>query len=91
MNVYNPLSSMKRLESAGVARQHAEAIAFEIGDSKNDLVTNETLSLKFDSLETKLETKMDAALNRQLVRMGVLIAALLTLATTVIGVLNSLK
>lgn len=91
MNAYNPLSSMKRLESAGLDRQHAEAIAFEIGESTSDLVTNDTLTLKLDAFESRLDAKMDAALNRQLVRIGVLFAALLTLACSVIGVLISLK
>ena len=102
MNAYNPLESTRRLEAAGLDRAQAEAIASEIGDSKNDLVTTDVLALqlstlearldsRFDAQDTKFEAKLDAALSRQLVRIGVLLAALLTLACTVIGVLISLK
>jgi len=124
MNVYNPLDATQAMEAAGLERRQAEAIARVIGDSKNDLVTNDILTLKLDTLESRLdtkldalesrlntrtdalesrfetkmdalelrfETKMDAALNRQLVRIGVLFAAILTLACTVISLLNSVK
>ena len=91
MNAYNPLQSTRRLEAAGLGRAQAEAIASEIGDSKNDLVTTDVLTLKLDTLDTKFETRLDAALNRQLVRIGILFAALMTLACSVIGVLISLK
>jgi len=80
MNAYNPLSATHRLEAAGLDRKQAEAIASEIGDSKSDLVTNETFDIK-----------MEAALNKQLVRFGVLMAGIMAVATTILGTLISLK
>lgn len=71
MNAYNPLESMKRLEQAGLARQHAEAIAAEIGDGTSSLVTKEQL---------------EAALDRVTIRLSVIIGAIITLACTVLGV-----
>jgi hypothetical protein len=80
MNAYNPLTATKRLEAAGLPRQHAEAIAFELDDGTSDLVTKEYLS---DQLET--------ALAKQTVRIGVLTSGIVAVATTVLGVLISLK
>jgi hypothetical protein len=76
MNAYNPLASMKRLEEAGVPRLQAEAIAAEIGDGTSDLVTTE---------------RLDAALDRQTIKLGGFVAALVALATTILGLLISFK
>ena len=71
MNAFNPLESTKRLEAAGFARGHAEAIASEIGDGMSDLVTEE---------------KLNAALDRVTIRLSVIVAGLITLACTILGV-----
>ncbi len=80
MNLYNPLDAMKRLEASGLERRHAEAIASEINESGRDLVTKDFL-----------KEHLDSALAKQTVRMGGLIAAVIALATTILGVLISVK
>lgn len=72
MNAYIPLSSAQRLEAAGLTRKHAEAIAGEISDGTNDLVTKDQL---------------EAALDKQTIRMAVINAGMLTLACTILGTL----
>jgi len=74
MNAYNPLEAMKRLQQAGIARQHAEAIAAEIGDGMGNLVTGEQL---------------EAALDRVTIRLGLIVVGAITLACTVLGVVLS--
>lgn len=74
MNVYNPLDSSKRLEAAGLARQHAEAIASEINGGTASLVTKEQL---------------DAALDKVTIRLSVIMAGIITLACTILGVILS--
>jgi len=91
MNAYNPLESMKRLEQAGIARRHAEAIATEINAGTDDLVTKTYFSEKLDDLSAKLDEKLDAALAKQTVRNGVLTSGIVALATTVLGVLISVQ
>ena len=76
MTAYNPLDSMRRLEAAGMERRQAEAIADEIHDRTTDLVTKDML---------------EAALDRQTIKLGGFVAALIALATTVLGVLISFK
>ncbi len=76
MNAYNPLTSMKRLEGAGLSRQHAEAIAAEISEGTSDYVTKEQL---------------DASLDRLLIRIGLMVSGIVALACTVMGVLVSIK
>ena len=78
MNAYNPLEAMKRLEQAGIARQHAEAIAAEISDGVGDLVTKEYL-----------KEQLDAALDKQTIKIGILMSAIIALACTVMGVVFS--
>ena len=76
MNAYNPLDSMRRLEAAGLNRQQAEAIADEISDGTSDLVTREML---------------EAALDKQTIKLGGFVAAMIVIATTILGVLISIK
>ena len=76
MNAYNPLASMKRLEQSGLPRPQAEAIASEITEGANSLVTKEQL---------------DAAMDRLTVRLGAMVAGIVALACTVMGVLISIK
>ncbi len=80
MNVYNPLDAMKRLEAAGLERRQAEAIASEINDGKSQLVTTD-----------QLDTALDAFGNKLLVKIGLLIAGVVGLACTILGVLISFK
>lgn len=80
MNAYNPLESMKRLEQAGIARQHAEAIATEINVSAGDLVTRDYFS-----------EKLDAAFAKQTVRQGALTAGIVAVATSILGLLISIQ
>ena len=71
MNAYNPLSSAQRLEAAGFPRSQADAIAAEVGQSTNDLVTKEQL---------------EAALDRVTIRLSVILGGIVTLACTILGV-----
>jgi hypothetical protein len=80
MNLYNPLAATKRLEPAGMKRRMAEAIASEINDGKSDLVTKEDL-----------RQQLDATLDKQTIKLGGFVAALFALATTILGMLISLK
>ena len=74
MNIYNPLASTKRLEAAGLARSHAEAIASAINDGTGNLVTKEQL---------------EAALDKVTIRLSIIIGGIVTLACTVLGVVLS--
>ena len=74
MNAYNPLSSAQRLEAAGFPRGQADAIAAEVGQSTNDLVTKEQL---------------EAALDRVTIRLSVILGGIVTLACTILGVVLS--
>ena len=78
MNAYNPLAAMKRPEEAGSARAQAEAIVSEVGESRSELVTKE-----------HLDTALEVALDKFTVRIGVIVAAMLTLFCTIIGTLVS--
>jgi hypothetical protein len=80
MNAFNPLTSTKRLEAAGLSRQQAEAIAFEIDDGTSDLVTKDYLA---DQLES--------ALAKQTIRIGILTSGIVAVATGILGVLISIK
>lgn len=74
MNAYNPLAATHRLESAGLSRKQAEAIASEITDGTDSLVTKEQL---------------EAALDRVTIRLSVILGGIITLACTVLGVVLS--
>lgn len=76
MNMYNPLESTKRLEAAGLAGAQAEAIASEINDGTNDLVTH---------------AQLEAALDRTTIRIGILTSGIVAVATAILGVLISIK
>ena len=76
MNVYNPLDSMRRLEAAGLERRQAEAIADEIVGGTRDLVT---------------KSELEAALDKTTIRIGILTSGIVAVATTILGVLISLK
>jgi len=78
MNAYNPLESMKRLEQAGIVRQHAEAIAAEINAGTDDLVTKDYFK----------ET-LAAALDRVTIRLSVIMVASISLACTILGLVLS--
>jgi len=78
MNAFNPLESTKRLEAAGIARGHAEAIASEINASNDDLVTRDYF-----------KRELDAALDRVTIRMGLIVVGAITLACTVLGTVLS--
>ena len=75
MTAFNPLESTKRLEAAGIARGHAEAIASEINASNDDLVTKEFF-----------KRELDAALDRVTIRLGLIVVGAITLTCTVLGV-----
>ncbi len=70
--MYNPLTATQRLEASGISRKQAEAIASEINDGTEHLVTKDELL---------------AALDKQTIRMSVINAGMLTLACTVLGTL----
>ena len=70
MNAYNPLSAAHRLEETGLSRKQSEAIASEINEGTNDLVTKDQLL---------------AALDKQTIRIAVINAGMLTLACTILG------
>jgi hypothetical protein len=91
MNAHNPLESMKRLEQAGIARRHAEAIAAEINAGTDDLVTKAWFSEKLADFSVKLDEKVDAALAKQTVRNGAITAGIVAVATSVLGLLISLQ
>ena len=78
MNAFNPLESTKRLEAAGIARGHAEAIASEINASNDDLVTRDYF-----------KRELDAALDRVTIRLGLTVVGAITLACTLLGTVLS--
>jgi hypothetical protein len=80
VNAFNTLESTKRLEAAGITRDHAEAIASEINAGTDDLVTKDYFS-----------QKLDAALAKQTVRNGVVTSGIVAFATTLLGLLISLN
>lgn len=74
MNSYNPLTSAHRLEATGLPRKQAEAIASEIGDGTNELVSKEQL---------------EAALDKQTIKIGIMVSAIVALAWSILGVVLS--
>ena len=74
MNAFNPLESTKRLEAAGIARGHAEAIASEINAGTGDLLTKDYF-----------KQQLDAALDRVTIRLSVIMVAIISLACTILG------
>jgi hypothetical protein len=80
MNAYNPLDSMKRLEASGMPRQQAEAIAAEINEGRDDLVT-----------KGYLKEQLDAEFSKFTVRLGGMLVGMIAVATAVLGVLISVK
>ena len=79
MNAYSPLASMKRLEEAGLARAHAEAIASEIAHSRQRRIENDCTS-----------KRLGAAFDKQAVHLSIILAAQLIMSATIIGVLMSI-
>jgi len=77
MKPFNPLEATKRLEAAGIARDHADAIASEIYASRND-----------PAIKASGE-KLDAALDRLTIRLGIVMAVTVLLASSVLGVILS--
>ena len=51
---FDTLQAARNLESAGVERTHAEAIASAIGNGHGSLVTNDHLDAKLSDLENRL-------------------------------------
>ena len=74
MNAYNPLTAAHRLEDTGLSRKQAEAIASEIDGGTSDLVTKE---------------QMEAALDKTTIRLSIIIAGMLTLASTILGTVTA--
>jgi hypothetical protein len=72
MTAYNPIATMQRLEKAGMQRRQAEALADEMQGAILQLVTQEQLH---------------AALDRQTIKLGLIVAGIVTLACTVLGVI----
>jgi hypothetical protein len=72
MNMYNPLTATQRLEASGISRKQAEAIASEINDGTEQLVTKEQLV---------------AALDKQTIKIGILTSAIVALACSIMGVI----
>jgi hypothetical protein len=58
MSVFNRIASMQRLEAAGFKRTQAEALADELRDAMNGLVTNEQLTKELDALADKLTLRI---------------------------------
>ena len=76
MNAFNPLSAAHRLEATGLTRQQAEAIASEVVEGTSDLVTKEQLV---------------AALDKQTIKIGIMVAAIVALACSIMGVVISFQ
>ena len=91
MNAFNPLEATKRLEAAGIARGHAEAIAAEINAGADDLVTKTYFSEKLGDFSAMLDAKLDAALTKQTIRNSVVTGGIVAAATSVLGLLISLQ
>ncbi len=70
--MYNPLTATQRLEASGISRKQAEAIASEINDGTEQLVTKEQLV---------------AALDKQTIKIGILTSAIVALACSIMGVI----
>ena len=77
MNAFNPLECVKRLELAGIARPHAEAIAAEINAANNDL------AIKL------YREQFEAALDRTALRLCIFTLAFASLACVVLSVVLS--
>jgi hypothetical protein len=77
MNAINPLECVKRLEAAGIARPHAEAIAAEINAARNDLASK------------LYREQLEAALDRTAIRLCIFTVAFTSLACAVLGVVLS--
>jgi len=58
MSAFNPIASMRRLESAGFKRAQAETSADELRDAMGGLVTNEQLTKALDAQADKLTLRI---------------------------------
>lgn len=74
MNAYNPIATMNRLKGAGMTAKQAEALADEMQGAISTLVTHE---------------QMQAAMDRLTIRLGLMVAGIVTLACTIMGVILS--
>ena len=74
MNAYNPLTAAHLLEDTGLPRKQAEAKASVVNDGTSDLVTKEQLV---------------AALDKQTIKISVMVAAIVALACSIVGVIIS--
>ena len=77
MNAFDPQECVKRLEAAGLARPHVEAIAAEINAARNELASR----LSREQRET--------ALDRTAVRLCILTLAFTSLACAILGMVMS--
>ena len=85
MSAFNPIASMQRFEAAGFKRAQAEALADELRDAMNHLVTNEHLTHALDTLEDKLTLRMDALEDKLTLRICGILGGLMTLGFAAIG------
>lgn len=71
MTAFNPITTMQRLGDAGFKRPQAEALANELHHATTELVTKDDLN-----------KALDAQANKVTLRIGAMLAAVLTLAVT---------
>ena len=98
---FDTLEAARRLKSAGIDSEHAEAIVEVMGQSVNQLVTREHFDAVIASLRTELGARIDVGhaelrgridavetrmWRMHLVSVGLLIAAI-GLATTILGMM----
>ena len=91
MNMFNPIAAMQRLETAGFKRAQAEALADELRDAMNDLVTNEQLTRALDAQADKLTLRMDAQADKLTLRICGILGGLLTLGFAAVGLAITLS
>ena len=98
---FDTLGAARRLKTAGIEGEHAEAIVEVMGESVNQLVTVERfdaglamLQARIDAVQTELQTRIDSLrtemradiVRSQLILVGIVIAAN-ALMMTVLGIL----
>lgn len=75
MTAFNPIGTMKRLETAGIKRQHAEALADELRGAIDTVVTTEQL---------------EAAMTRLTFRLAAIVGAMMAVGFSTLGVIIAL-
>jgi len=74
MTAYNPIAAMNRLKNAGLNAKHAEALANELNNARDELVTRTDLKAELNAVALRICAALGAAMALGFTALGVLIS-----------------